>query len=239
MKTKLTLHDDSTTPQTALAGKPGPRERRRYALGLDVDLRYVVTAIQCDHGAVQPAQKLTRPQLLHWVREQTAAGHAVHTVYEACGFGYTLHEELAAAGARSILTTPMRLSPERRRKNDRLDARELCVRLARHLDGYAHELRPVRIPTKAEALRLAAQSLWQAKNYFGDLYRRWKARLGAPKAITAMAHKLARIRWHLLKFKEPFNPEVFARKEEKLKRRKLQRLQNMAATLNYSLVPNQ
>jgi transposase len=91
----------------------------------------------------------------------------------------------------------------------------------------------------AEALRLAAQSLWQAKNYFGDLYRRWKARLGAPKAITAMAHKLARILWHLLKFKEPFNPEVFAREEEKLKRRKLQRLQNMAATLNYSLVPNQ
>jgi transposase len=118
-----------------------------------VDLRYVVTAIQCDHGAVQPAQKLTRPQLLKWVREQTAAGHAVHTVYEACGFGYTLHEELAAAGARSILTTPMRLSPERRRKTDRLDARELCVRLARHLDGHAHELRPVRIPTKAERER--------------------------------------------------------------------------------------
>ncbi len=40
----------------------------------------------------------------------------------------------------------------------------------------------------AEALRLGAQSLWQAKNYFGDLYRRWKARLGSPKAITALAH---------------------------------------------------
>jgi len=43
----------------------------------------------------------------------------------------------------------------------------------------------------AEALRLAAQSPWQAKNYFGELYRRWRARLGGPKAITAMAHKLA------------------------------------------------
>ena len=65
----------------------------------------------------------------------------------------------------------------------------------------------------AEALRLAAQSLWQAKNYFGDLYRRWKARLGSPKAITAMAHKLARILWHMIKFKEPFKPEVFAQAE--------------------------
>lgn len=91
----------------------------------------------------------------------------------------------------------------------------------------------------AEALRLAAQSLWQAKNYFGELYRRWKARLGSPKAITAMAHKLARILWHLLKFKQPFNPEVFAREEAKMKRKKLARLQNLAASLNYQLVPNQ
>jgi transposase len=91
----------------------------------------------------------------------------------------------------------------------------------------------------AEALRLAAQSLWQAKNYFGDLYRRWKARLGSPKAITAMAHKLARILWHLLKFKQPFNPEVFAKAEAKMQRKKLARLEAMATTLNYRLVPNQ
>jgi hypothetical protein len=89
----------------------------------------------------------------------------------------------------------------------------------------------------AEALRLAAQSLWQAKNYFGELYRRWRARLGGPKAITARAHKLARILWHLLKYKEAFNPEVFAREEEKMRRRKLARLQTLAASLNYQLVP--
>ena len=91
----------------------------------------------------------------------------------------------------------------------------------------------------AEALRLAAQSLWQAKNYFGDLYRRWKARLGSPKAITAMAHKLARVLWHMLKFKEAFNPEVFAKEEAKMRRKKLQRLEVMATSLNYRLVLNQ
>lgn len=91
----------------------------------------------------------------------------------------------------------------------------------------------------AEALRLAAQSLWHAQNYFGELYRRWKARLGGPKAITAMAHKLARVLWHLLKYKEPFNPEVFKKEEEKMKRRKLARLQNLAASMNYQLIPNQ
>ena len=91
----------------------------------------------------------------------------------------------------------------------------------------------------AEAFRLAAQSLWRAQNYFGDLYRRWKARLGSPKAITAMAHKLARVLWHLLKYKEPFNQEVFATEEAKMKRKKLQRLENMAETLNYRIVPIQ
>ena len=89
----------------------------------------------------------------------------------------------------------------------------------------------------AEALRLAAQSLWRAQNYFGDLYRRWQARLGSPKAITARAHKLARILWHLLKYKEPFKPEVFAKAEEKMKCKKLARLQKIAASLNYQLIP--
>lgn len=48
---------------------------------------------------------------------------------------------------------------------------------------------------------------------------------------------LARILWHLLKFKEPFNPEVFAKEEEKMKRKRLQRLQNMAADRHYQLIP--
>lgn len=144
-------HDVPTTTATLAPDKPAPaRARHVFKLGLDVDLHFAVTAIQCDHGGIKPAQKLTRPQLLKWVREQTTAGHAVHTVYEACGFGYTLHEALTAAGAKSLVTTPVQLSPERRRKNDRLDARELCVRLARHLDGHAHELRPIRIPSAAK-----------------------------------------------------------------------------------------
>jgi hypothetical protein len=37
----------------------------------------------------------------------------------------------------------------------------------------------------------------------------------------------------------PFNSEVFAQEEAKKKRRKLNRLQNMAESLNYRLVPIQ
>lgn len=88
----------------------------------------------------------------------------------------------------------------------------------------------------AEALRLGAQSLWRAKNYLGDCFRRWKARLGTAKAITAMAHKLARIVWHLIKHRQPYDPTVWAAAEEKLKKKKLQRLHQNAATLGYRLV---
>jgi hypothetical protein len=42
-----------------------------------------------------------------------------------------------------------------------------------------------------------------------------------------------------LKYKQAFNPEVFAKEEAKRKRKKLARLQNVAASLNYQLVPNQ
>ena len=42
----------------------------------------------------------------------------------------------------------------------------------------------------ATALRLAATSLWRSKTYLGAKFRRLRARLGAPKAITARAHML-------------------------------------------------
>ncbi len=146
-----TLHDKSNATNSTSAGNVPVRHI--FRLGLDVDMKCVVTAIQCDQGTPALAQKFSRERLVDWVRKQVAAGHEVHTVYEACGFGYTLHHQLVAAGAHSIVTTPMRLSPERRRKNDRLDATELCVRLCRHLDGHAHELKPIRIPKLEEQQR--------------------------------------------------------------------------------------
>jgi hypothetical protein len=54
-----------------------------------------------------------------------------------------------------------------------------------------------------------------------------------------LAHKLARVLWHLLKYKQEFDWKVFAKEEEKMKRKKLARLQNMAAALNYPLTPLQ
>jgi hypothetical protein len=52
----------------------------------------------------------------------------------------------------------------------------------------------------ADALRMAASTLIQSQSYLEAQYRRFRTRLGAPKAITAMAHKLARIRYRMLKY---------------------------------------
>ena len=62
----------------------------------------------------------------------------------------------------------------------------------------------------AKALRLAAQSLAHNKSALGDFYRRMRAKMGAPKAITAAAHKLARIIYHLITTRQEFNESRFA-----------------------------
>ena len=52
----------------------------------------------------------------------------------------------------------------------------------------------------AGALRLAAWGLVRSHTYLGAYLRRQRARLGAPKAVTATAHKLARILYHLMRY---------------------------------------
>jgi transposase len=51
----------------------------------------------------------------------------------------------------------------------------------------------------AGALRLAAWALVRSTTYLGAYLRRQRARLGCPKAVTATAHKLARIVYHLMR----------------------------------------
>jgi transposase len=52
----------------------------------------------------------------------------------------------------------------------------------------------------ATALRIAANTLLKSRSYLGAQYRRLRTKLGAPKAITAMAHRLARLVYRMLKY---------------------------------------
>jgi len=88
----------------------------------------------------------------------------------------------------------------------------------------------------ARALRMAAQSLAHSYSALGDYFRRMRARLGAPQAITATAHKLARILYHLLRTGQPYDASVFVQDEQRSRKRREQRLLREAAALGYKLV---
>jgi len=67
-------------------------------------------------------------------------------------------------------------------------------------------------PTKnraALALRMGAQGLHRSQSFLGEYFRRMKARMGTPKALTAVAHKLARIVYHLITKRQEYDATIF------------------------------
>jgi len=89
----------------------------------------------------------------------------------------------------------------------------------------------------AKAFRLAAHTLHHSHSALGDHYRRMRAKLGPPQAITATAHKLARIAYHLITTRQTYDESVFARDEEHYKKRTEARLKAQARALGFQLVP--
>ena len=88
----------------------------------------------------------------------------------------------------------------------------------------------------AVALRVAAQTLKQSKSALGAFYRRMKAKLGAPMAITATAHKLARIIYAMLKSKRPYEDIGAEAFDQKFRERQVKGLKRRANELGYALV---
>jgi transposase len=88
----------------------------------------------------------------------------------------------------------------------------------------------------AKALRLGAQSLFRSQSWLGQFFRRMRAKLGAPKAITAAAHKLARILFHLIATRQPYDESVFKQQEIQNNLRMHHRLQQQARKQGFQLV---
>jgi transposase len=89
----------------------------------------------------------------------------------------------------------------------------------------------------ANALRLAAQSVGRTQTSLSIFYRRKQAHLGAPKATTATARKLACLIYHLLKYKQPYQEPDPAIYQLRLQKSALSKLQKQAASLGYTLLP--
>jgi transposase len=63
-----------------------------------------------------------------------------------------------------------------------------------------------------------------------------RAKLGTAQAITATAHKIARILYHVLSTKEPYTETIFHLYDEQAHQRAEIRLRKQAARLGFQLV---
>ena len=87
------------------------------------------------------------------------------------------------------------------------------------------------------AFRLAARSAGKGDSAIGAFYRRKRAKHGSPKAITAAAHKIARIVYHLLKYQEEYHDPGVEAYEAQYQARMLKNLQRKARQLGMKLEP--
>lgn len=88
----------------------------------------------------------------------------------------------------------------------------------------------------AAVFRMSANTLYRSDSAVGAFYRRQKARLGAPKAITATAYKLARLFYTMLKHGKDYNDAGANYYEEQFHKRVLSNMQKKARALGYELV---
>jgi transposase len=89
------------------------------------------------------------------------------------------------------------------------------------------------------ALRMAVNGLHKSQTWLGNFFRRMRAKLGAPKAVTATAHKLARIVYQLLSTRQPYDESVFAYMEQTNLLRREGKLKAQAKALGFDIVPTQ
>jgi transposase len=89
----------------------------------------------------------------------------------------------------------------------------------------------------ATLFRLAANSLHYSQSSMGAFLRRQKARIGAPKAITATAYKLARIVYSLLKGRGLYQDTGEQAYMERYRKQQLHYLTRKAEALGMELVP--
>src|SRR5437660_1136873 len=97
-----------------------------------------------------------------------------------------------------------------------------------------------RLPTNnpiSIALKMAASTLRQSKTYLGAQFRRFRTTLGAPIAIKAMAAKLARLVYRMLRYGMKYVDQGAAFYELRHRELQIKRLKAKAEKLGYRVTP--
>jgi transposase len=96
-----------------------------------------------------------------------------------------------------------------------------------------------RLPTNNPvnvALKMAATTLRQSKTYLGAQFRRLRTRLGAPIAIKAMAAKLARLLYRMLRYGMKYVDQGATFYEAQHRQLQIKHLKWKAAKLGFQIV---
>ena len=86
------------------------------------------------------------------------------------------------------------------------------------------------------AFRMAASTLLRSQSYLGAQYRRLRTRLGAPKAITAMARKLACLFYRLIRHGQQYVDKGVEYYEARYREQQIRALTKRANKLGFQLV---
>jgi transposase len=89
----------------------------------------------------------------------------------------------------------------------------------------------------SQALKLAAAALRTSRSALGAYYRRLCARMDKPKAVTAAAHKLARLIYAMLTKGQEYTDQGQAYYEERYRQRVVTNLNRRAQQLGLQVVP--
>src|SRR5712691_2344706 len=120
-------------------------------LGIDVHQDFYVVVKQEGGTNPKPAQRFEKGAFLQWAAKLKSQEAEVHAVYEACGFGFGLQRKLSALGIHCQVVCPQKLDEGNKRvKTDGLDAKALCLKLDRFVQGNRSALALVRVPTEEE-----------------------------------------------------------------------------------------
>src|SRR2546428_4931483 len=121
-------------------------------LGIDVHQEFYVVVCQEGGSNPKPAQRFKKEAFLCWAAKlKQKSGAEIHAVYEACGFGFGLQRQLAAQGIECHVVCPQKLDERNKGvKTDGLDAKALCLKLDRFVEGNQEALALVRVPSEEE-----------------------------------------------------------------------------------------
>src|SRR5260370_9256936 len=120
-------------------------------LGIDVHQEFYVVVMQEGGSNPKPPQRFRKEGFLHWAAKLKRQGGQVHAVYEACGFGFGLQRKLSALGIQCQVVCPQKLDERNKRvKTDGLDAKALCLRLDRFVNGNLDALALARLPPEEQ-----------------------------------------------------------------------------------------